>query len=229
LTARRGGKFRRADPDEERTVTFYATVLTPPTDLPVTVADVQLRVPEAANAESELIEAYIMVVTAHLDGPEGRLRRCLMRQTLKLSGDGFPSGRIDLPYGPVTEVQEVSYVDRSGASASVSGFRLVRTGTVYAHLVPAYGAHWPAARCDADAVSVVYTSGAETAGDVPAPIRHAIVLMTAGLLSMSRQDARLRRESVEGVGTQEWDVSGAIDAAMSGAAEALLQPFRVFA
>jgi uncharacterized phiE125 gp8 family phage protein len=176
------------------------------------------------------IEAMIAAATQALDGPAGWLGRCLMQQTLELRLDEFPAGEILLPYPPVAEIEAIVYVDTNGAEqeAALNSYRLLGAGSRW-RLAPVYGAAWPSARAENEAVRIRYRAGYESAEDVPAPIRQAIILMTGRLLSMNRPDPLLRRDTVEGVGSQEWDVSGGIDAAMSGAAEALLQPFRVFA
>lgn len=64
---------------------------------------------------------------------------------------------------------------------------------------------------------------------VPAPIKFAIILM-AGALRDAKPDegGEIRRETVDGVGSLDFQLADGAGAAMSSAAQGLLQPFKVF-
>jgi uncharacterized phiE125 gp8 family phage protein len=205
-------------------------VIEPPVLPVVTWEEAKAQLGLSSDERQTEVEAMIAAATQALDGPAGRLGRCLMRQTLELRLDEFPAGEIRLPYPPVGEIEALAYVDSAGVvqEADPSSYRLLGAGSRW-RVVPVYGGAWPAARAEHEAVRIRYRAGYETADDVPQPIHQAIILTAGRLLAMSRSDALLRRDTVEGVGSQEWDVSGGIDAAMSGAADALLETFKVYA
>lgn len=63
---------------------------------------------------------------------------------------------------------------------------------------------------------------------VPAPIKHAIIMM-AGVLraAMPDEGGAVRRETVEGIGSQDYTVPNDASEAMQKVAASLLRPYRV--
>jgi uncharacterized phiE125 gp8 family phage protein len=160
-------------------------VITPPDeDQPVVSlaeAKVQLRVDH--DDDDDYIESLIAVATATIDGPDGWLGLALMRQTLECSVADFCEVR--LLYPPVSSIVSVKYDDAAGVEQTVpdSDYRLVGASpSRRPRLVPAPGKAWPQPRCQAGSVRVRYVAGfGEEGCNVPAPIRHAILMMVAEL------------------------------------------------
>jgi uncharacterized phiE125 gp8 family phage protein len=129
--------------------------------------------------------AYIRELTkaavALVDGPKGRLGRCLLTQTWKLLADGFMPD-IVLPLPPVQSVVSLRHLDEAGAWQTLdpSAYRLTGAGSWAAELCPAYGTSWPSARGHADCVEIIFETGyGESMSDVPAQLLHAIRLLVA--------------------------------------------------
>jgi uncharacterized phiE125 gp8 family phage protein len=180
-------------------------VVTPP-DLPVlslALAKRQCRVDY--NDDDELIQSLIDSATAWLDGPGGWLGRCLMPQTLELRQDSFWHGdwklgdryiweegalplwnrwpfsrRIELPFPPFISLTSITFEDGSGVDQTLASNGWVATDE---GVDPSYGTTWPSGRLAANAVRIRYQAGylPTTAGasTVPAPIRHAIMLLVS--------------------------------------------------
>lgn len=117
------------------------TVVEPPEPL-VTVAQMNTRLRLDLAVDSPMsdedqeiaddLEAMIASATSGLDGPGGRLNRCLGPQTLELSVQGCGQAYIELPYPPFIEVVSVSTVDDAGDVAEVSASTYaIRRGAVY--------------------------------------------------------------------------------------------------
>lgn len=133
--------------------------------------------PPDVNFILELTKAAVAAV----DGPQGRLGRCLLSQTWKLMADGFLSDMV-LPLPPVQNVTSLRYMDSDGAWQTLdpSTYRLTGVGSWAAELSPAAGTTWPATSYQADCVEITFTTGyGDEMADVPAPILHAIRLLTA--------------------------------------------------
>lgn len=173
--------------------------------LPLAIVKAHLRVDD--DGEDVLIGAMRDAAFAHLDGPAGWLGRALAPQTLQAWLDGWPCAPWDLPYGPVTDIDSIEYTDTAGAEQTLPGdqYRLTAGGA----LDRTYGASWPSARAQADAVCITYQAGYET---LPAPIQAALLLMIGDLYA-----------------NRETTVAGAASAVpMTPSVRALLAPFRVW-
>lgn len=96
--------------------------------------------------------------------------RTIWFSTLELRQNVF-CGPIRLPYGPVSDVVSVKYVDTAGAEQTLSDTVYVLSGD---ELLLTYGSSWPSLRGDAEGVRIRYK-----AGYVPAPpaIEQALLLL----------------------------------------------------
>jgi uncharacterized phiE125 gp8 family phage protein len=195
---------------------MYVVVITPPDFAVVSLdeAKAQLRVDH--DDDNDLIETLIEVATQHIDGSAGWLGRALISQTLELQLDRFPNCGVLLPYPPVAgPVTSVKYDDADGVeqTANSSSYRLVGpSGRPRFELE--YGATWPSTRCQTAAVRIRYVAGyGESGDDVPAPIRHAILLMVSELY-----------QNREITGDTGRDLARELPFAVT----ALLSPYRVF-
>lgn len=145
-------------------------VLTPPV-LP-SLAEVKAHIKVDGDDDDALIGAYLAAAVGHIDGPEGILGRCVLRQRLEYRP--ACGGRvIALPYGPVTAVEEAAY-SPTGVAAVVFGPDEIQLRGDQIALTS--GAAWPEAR-DGD-LSVSYWAGSAT---LHPSILAAILLMVGDL------------------------------------------------
>jgi uncharacterized phiE125 gp8 family phage protein len=179
-------------------------VVTPPNpEIDLELVKQHLRVEH--GDDDELIQAYLDAAVAHIDGPFGKLNRAIWEQTLELRQNTF-SAPIRLPYGPVSAVASIKYVDADGVEQTVSADDYLLTSDGY--VVLAHGSSWPRLRGDAEGVRVRYTAGFET---VPSSILSAVML-TVGHWYANRETV------VVGEGAAEVPM----------AVEALLAPYRLW-
>jgi uncharacterized phiE125 gp8 family phage protein len=112
--------------------------------------------------------------------------RQFARATFRLLLDDFPRGRgeadgsqpgtIRLPLGPVGAVESVAYTDADGAPQTVSTVAY-HVGTATGRVVPLFGGAWPATNRAPENVSITFTAGWATAGEVPADAVSAVLLI----------------------------------------------------
>lgn len=174
--------------------------VTPPAGLPVSLAMVkdQLRLNEDDTAEDALLMGLIRAATETAEAFTGR---ALITRSLRLSLDaapdtafepGFrigvrPRGQdraIELPQPPLIAVLSVvSHNDADTATTFAASNYLVDTAREPGRVVLRNGAVWPAnADRAANAIEITYTAGYGTRiGDVPEPIRQAILTLIAQL------------------------------------------------
>jgi uncharacterized phiE125 gp8 family phage protein len=158
------------------------TLVTGPDVEPVDLYEVRAHLRVTHNEEDELLNALI---TAARVTVETITRRSLITQEWKLFLNGFPAGsEIRLPHTPVKSVTSLDYYDQEGNlqtldpqkywldQASAPAKVILRDGEVF----PDVQQGRP------NSVEVTYQAGyGDEAGDVPAPIRHAIKLVVAHL------------------------------------------------
>lgn len=159
-------------------------VITPPEVPLVSLADAKAHLRVEHDDDNDYIEGLVAAVTKTLDGPDGWLGRALITQTLEWRGDEFPAcGDIGLPYPPIASISSVKHDDNDGAEQTVSSgdYRLVGQPSM-PRIALAYGSSWPSTRWQSEAVRIRYVAGyGADPTDVPAPIRHAVLLMVADL------------------------------------------------
>jgi uncharacterized phiE125 gp8 family phage protein len=136
------------------------------------------------SADDTYIGALIDVAIAHLDGPEGYLRRALCTQTWKTYRADFPRtyprAPWRLPAPPLQTVTAIQHIDRDGATQTVDASTYIvvapHGGAGYIQLKD--GETWPADVEDrADAISVEFVAGYGVAASVPKPIVQAMLLL----------------------------------------------------
>jgi hypothetical protein len=88
---------------------------------------------------------------AYLDGWQGVLGVALGVQRWQWEADTFPAGEIEIPLGPVIEVQTVEYRDATGATVTIPAQDyIVQVGTraLGSRRLPDVGLRWTSsARC----------------------------------------------------------------------------------
>lgn len=133
-------------------------------------------------------KAHLRVSHDSEDALIGSLRNAAIGHVERVSGVALASGqwrwalprftsRIELPIGPVTAVDAVTYLDADGATQTYADARLIE-GQVY----PASGGSWPAAY---DSVAVEFTAGLEGADEAPELL--AAVMLLLGHLYLHRE------------------------------------------
>lgn len=202
---------------------FAPELVEAPEALPVTLEEATAYC-RNSPADNHLVEAALSAAVASHDGPQGSLGRCLMPQTWRQPFADFTE-RLALPF-PAISLVEVAYVAEDGETKIVdpSTVRLV-DATGLPHVIRLGGLPWPATRRDGGpAVSVSFVAG--FAGAVPAPIKQAILLDVRRSYGVFKADADLKKEVVEGVGSQEWDVGSALDDKLADIIARMLAPYR---
>lgn len=170
------------------------TLVTPPASLAALIYDSVLTqlsadvetgespTPDVPDAQYilALTEAAVML----LDGPSGKLGRCLLSQTWRQTVDHCWPPVIGLTLPPIQSVDAVKYIDGDGVQRTLapSAYRVTGAGSWLTEIAPAYGQTWPTVRWQAETIEVEFTSGYGTgADDVPAPILQAIRLLVGHL------------------------------------------------
>ncbi|MBA4219939.1 MAG: hypothetical protein C0458_04330 [Methylobacterium sp.] len=197
-------------------------------DLPqpvLTATAVKAAIPALAGVADGLLDGLIAAATEEIDGPTGWLGRAIGRQTLELRGSAFPCRGewLRLPLPPFISVSEVAFTAPDGTDGVVAGdvYR-VRDGQI--GLAP--GKSWPAVACEPSSVRIRYLAG-YAPDAIPATVKSALALRVSELSHAGAGDPALKKEVVEGVGSQEWD--RAIERpAISRAVEALLSGLKVY-
>lgn len=163
----------------------------PPVESPVAWADADrhLRL-DGDETQRVYVESLIAAWTAYYDGWSGNLGRALVTQTWRQDFRCF-GDRLSLPLAPVQSIASLKYYDVDGAQQTLST-------DVYELLADALGPYvarkpsqsWPALDDRAAPVSVTFVAGYGAAADVPADLRHAILMCVAHAFE--------RREAVAG-------------------------------
>lgn len=115
---------------------------------------------------------------------EHEVGRCIMPQTWQLTLDAFPSA-FELTRAPVASITSITYTDAAGTLQTLDPAACaLDTADAYgpAYCVPAYGASWPAAREQVNAVAVRYVAGYPDAASVPSQFKRQIKIFVAMLL-----------------------------------------------
>lgn len=175
---------------------------------PVTLADAKAHLRVDGTDEDAYITSLIGVA---LVAAEERLERTLVSTTWRLTLDGFPDA-IKLTMPPIVSVQSLTYLDAAGVQQTLAPADYVLDAVSEpGYLVPAPGKAWPSTQSGRiNTVTVDYTAGyGATAADVPAPIKHWI-LLSIGEMFMNREGSAER------------------PAVAHGFADRLLDPFRVW-
>lgn len=107
---------------------------------------------------------------------ENYLNRTITERSRTLILDKFVP-IIDLPFGDVSAIVSISYVDSDGADQTVSSWILSEN-----RLTPAFNETWPTTRAQLGAVTITYTAGypdinSPPENSTPQNIVHAMYLM----------------------------------------------------
>ncbi len=166
------------------------TLVTPPASLAAALYDSVLaqlsadvdtgESPTPPLPDAEYILALTEAAVALLDGPDGKLGRCLLEQSWRQTVDHCWPPVIGLTLPPLKSVDSVMYIDANGAEQTLSPslYRVTGAGSWLTEISPACGQSWPSVRWQTEAIWVTFTAGYGTgAEDVPAPLLQAIRLL----------------------------------------------------
>jgi len=156
------------------------TVTTAPTEEPLSRADLKdhLRLTNDDDDEDGYLEGLIVMARRAI---EVQTRRSIITQTLQLTLDGFPRGRvIKLPRPPVASVTSVKYDDTAGTEQTLStDYYQADTYSTPGRVVLKDGYSWPSTINNANSVRIVYVAGYGAATDVPEDLIQAIKFLAA--------------------------------------------------
>lgn len=152
-------------------------LLTPPATEPVTLAEVKTRLRIDDSNDDAGVQRLIASATKHA---ESITRRAFVTQSWALTLDAFPCGSITLPLPPLQSVEEISYIDSTGATVVLPSTEyLVDKNGMIGMIHRAYQKQWPTARAQPMAVTIKFTAGYGDAADVPADLASAMMLLVA--------------------------------------------------
>lgn len=157
------------------------TLVTAATASLITLTEAKRQVrAEDFSDDDPYLEGLIATVSDTLVGPSGWLGRSVVETEWSYRLNRFTASAISLPLPPLIEVSEVEYVDVSGATQTISGYRTFGMGAVDAagYIVPAYGSDWPQTRDEPEAVRIQFKSGYAT---IPQAIKHGALLLLGHL------------------------------------------------
>lgn len=158
-------------------VDMHVSVITP-ADPVVTYAEAKAQCRIEADDEQGLITSLIAAATDKLSAPNGDTEKSLGSQTLEARFDVIDpvTSIIELPFGPVTSIVSIKYLDSAGVEQTLSSdvYQLLTDDRVALE----YGQSWPTATDDPQAFRVQYVAGYET---LPSGIKAAILLIVAFL------------------------------------------------
>ncbi|RAH99199.1 hypothetical protein DLJ53_21880 [Acuticoccus sediminis] len=148
-----------------------------PADAPVTLAEAKAHLRVDHDDEDELIEHLVRTATEYLDGHHGILGKAIITQTWEEDVTAWRGGPLALQVGPLQNVVSLVVVDADGTVASSVDLSGYRVDTNHGCLVPLRGTSVPRTEAD-QRVFVRYTAGyGDAPGDVPAPLRQAMLLL----------------------------------------------------
>ncbi|MFC5421956.1 hypothetical protein ACFPOB_20550 [Bosea eneae] len=201
-------------------------VITPPGAL-LSPAEIREQLLLPASVSDGALTRLIKVATQEVDGPDGWLGRALGEQVLELRDDRFPASWCDglrLYCEPIGAIVSVTYDDAAGVAQTIDPADYEKHG---AALFARRGFSWPTTSNRPESVRVRYHAG-QPGTDVPERIKHAIALRVGRLYRFAVSDPSLKKEVVEGVGSTEWDLSGAGALVADRAIADLLGPCRIW-
>jgi uncharacterized phiE125 gp8 family phage protein len=151
---------------------------TPPALEPVTVAEAKAHLRVDGDAEDILIGSLVLTSRLHI---EAALGLALITQSWTLALDRWPRGNhIDLPMTPLQSVDDVRVVNGAGIAMIIPAESYLvdlasRPGRlVWNNTIP------PIPGLPANGIEIDFTAGfGATADSVPAPLKHAILMLTA--------------------------------------------------
>lgn len=206
-------------------------VITPPAPI-MTPDEAKAMVPALRGDDGTYVILLVATVQAEIEPPDSWIGRAFGVQTLEQYEHGCAwhgGSMIRLRCPPVVAVASVTYTDSDGIAQTLAAdaYRAVRDGDA-TYLMPNRCSDWPALSLTPGALRIRYSAGSAAGSPDLLPVKYAVALMVQNLRSMARDDVFLKKEVVEGVGSQEWVVSAAAQQVITGTAERMLSRYRVY-
>lgn len=151
------------------------SVLTPPAELPVSLADAKAALLVDHDQDDGLILSLLAAAT---EEAERLAARSLVQRTVEMVLDGWPAdGAIRLAYPPVQSVVSVTYYDQANTLQTMAiGDYVAVLDVAPPVVVLANGARWPSATLrSVSPIRVRYVAGYGVAGAVPARYKALIL------------------------------------------------------
>lgn len=153
---------------------YGLTLVTPPAEEPLSLADAKLHLREDGSEQDTLISSLIKSARIYC---ENFLNQSLVTQTWDLTLDEFPR-EIVIPRGPLQSVTSIAYVDDSGVTQTLATTQYqVDVKQNPGRIVEAYEATWPTLRDQLNTVVIRYVAGYGLAAAVPENIKAAMKLL----------------------------------------------------
>jgi uncharacterized phiE125 gp8 family phage protein len=145
---------------------------------PVTVSEAKAHLRLDSSAEDLLIASLILTSRLHI---EAALGLALISQAWTITLDGWPDGdAVVLPLRPVQAIEEVRVRDAASDAVIVDPESYALDGQGVPARLIWRGAVWPASQNKPGGIEIDVVAGfGDAAADVPAPIRHAVLLLVA--------------------------------------------------
>ena len=152
--------------------------VTAPASMPITLDEVKAQLRVTHTAEDTALNAMIAAAVDYVDG-EGLLGRAMVTQTWAQYVSQSP-GWVRLQMGPFIALTSVQYYDDAGTlqTATVGDFE-TRLQDDFVMCGPKDNREWPTADVRQDAIKITYTAGFGAAADVPASLKHALLLLVS--------------------------------------------------
>ena len=195
------------------------TLLSAPLGEPLTLTEVKSHLRVDHTADDALIAIYLRAAREYIDGPGGFLGRALVRQSWRLSLDGFPTDEIRIPLPPLSSVDAIRYDDTSGDEQLVNSQNFwVDKASEPGWIVRVDGVDWPTTLDGVNTVRVDFTAGyapgtnspIDYGENIPFNIKAAMLLMIGNMYE-NRED----------------NVVGVISTRLSNGAEYLLRRHKI--
>lgn len=154
-------------------------VIETPTERPVSLAEAKIQTRIDHDDDDAYIEMLIDVAASRIAAPDGLTNRSLCLQTLRASTPRWPCKDLRLPAGPVVAVESVKFYDTDNVLQTVptSDWFLASRGALTMVDDFVGDALYPRP----DAVQITYTAGHADPLDIPASLRHAVLLLISQL------------------------------------------------
>ena len=144
-------------------------------DEPISVKQMQEHLRIDSDTDINTVNDMLKVARQYI---EEYTNLALSAQTYKLELDEFPSGEIELYYGPVQAITSIKYYDTSDVQQTLDS-SLYRTDLTSKKARIQSTDSWPSTKSRVNAVEVIFTTGYQTPDSVPSPIKGAIKLLVS--------------------------------------------------
>lgn len=156
----------------------FLTRIAAPAETPISLAEVKAQIRVDHADEDTYITSLIDAATGFVDA-QGVLGRAMVTQGWSQAYQNPPS-QVSLHILPAQSLEAVKYYDENNdiQTATLADYELV-SEAYCAYVQPVSGKSWPTAYDRPDAVIIEYTAGYGDASDVPAAVKHGMLMLVA--------------------------------------------------